>query len=401
MDLEGRLDRLDFADLLQMLGSGGRSGKLTVTQYGGQGLVVLRKGKIIYAATNSARETLGNMLLCKKLISEEDLAKGLELQARATEERRLGSILVSHGLLSQEDLESVISEQVGKAVAEFLEWNDGFFRFEEFELPDRGEVGIDATDLLLDEGLGADEVLLSFFHRFDSEGAQPEPRTADDDGPIEEPTEDSITGILQISISKAGRRSDTRSTSLKSIIAELHSPEFTCEVTLGLLRYCQEIVRRGVLFRTGRSGISGMGQFGYARYLGCAPDFVRQITMPLGQSSVLTEAVARKSVFLGPLEETAANRYLVRRLGGAWPKEVVTAPLIVHGRALLIFYGENLPGNEPIGPSDNFEVVLAHAGLAIEKNLLAKRVEYLESLDRGTMSDQLTSTTTLGGDPAT
>ncbi len=61
MQLKGKLEKYDFSDILQMLSSSGRTGKLALTQRAGQGVIVLRRGRIIYAASSSVRETLGNM----------------------------------------------------------------------------------------------------------------------------------------------------------------------------------------------------------------------------------------------------------------------------------------------------------------------------------------------------
>jgi len=85
---------------------------------------------------------------------------------------------------------------------------------------------------------------------------------------------------------------------------------------------------------------------------------------------------------VGPLEDTTANQFLLLNLGGGWPDTVVAAPLIVGGRVLLVFYGDNLPENDPIGPVDELEVVMIHAALAMERNLLAMKVEHLEDLQR-------------------
>ncbi len=94
MQLRGKLEKLDFSDILQMLSSSGKSGKLALTQRAGQGVLVLRQGRVIYAASSAVRETLGNMLLCKGLITEDGLNRGLELQRAATRYRDLMSVAV-------------------------------------------------------------------------------------------------------------------------------------------------------------------------------------------------------------------------------------------------------------------------------------------------------------------
>jgi len=381
MELAGRLEKYDFADLLQLLAASGKSGKLTLTEYGGQGVIVLRQGKIIYAASSTAREALGNMLLWKDLINEEQLKEGLEAQRNSEEERRLGTLLVEMGFLRQEDLEQVIAAQIGNVVSELMGWHTGFFRFEEVELPDRGEVEVDARllhggsgNLLLSEGLPANQLLLSLARELDeanagrSDGGEPDsqeetvaPHGAEGGSTVAEPG---------------------RFDSLKSIMAEFHSPAFTGEGTLMILNYAQRLVRRGVLFSLNAQGARGLGQFGVEPPEGASPDFIRQLTFPPGQPSVIAEVVARKRLLLGPVEETSANQRLLQALGGGWPDTAVTAPLIVSGRTLLVFYGDNLPENNPIGPVDELDVVMLHAALAMEKSLLAKKVEHLEAIQQ-------------------
>ena len=381
MELAGRLDKYDFADVLQMLASSEKSGKLTLTEYGGQGVIVLRQGKIIYAASSSAREALGNMLLHEGLIDEEQLKQGLEDQQNSTEERRLGTILVEQGCLTQEALENVITAQIEKVVSEILDWKAGFFRFESFELPNRGEVEVDTRvlhggsgNLLLSEGVQPTRLLLEMARKLDQANAG---RSRDDEAPTEDFTDLTQADEGSLLLTDPGRLG-----SLKSIMAEFHSPAFTGEGTLLILKYAQRLVRRGVLFSMTALGARGLGQFGVEPPAGDTPEFVRQLAFPPGQPSILTEVIARKGVLLGPLDKTPANERLLQELGGGWPDTVLAAPLIVSGRTLLVLYGDNLPDNDPIGPTDELEVVMIHAALAMEKSLLAKRLEHLEVLEQ-------------------
>ncbi len=383
MLLTGKLEKLDFADLLQMLAGSGKSGKLSLTQPGGQGVIVLRQGRIVYAASSSVRETLGNMLLCKGLITEAQLQEGLALQRDSRVERRLGAILVDRGVISPEALRTVVVEQFERVVLEIFEWNRGFFRFEDLEVPDRGEVEVDAHEFLLADGLAADQVLLETAVRLDETSGPAASRPAKPAGtpaptsPVRRPSPDDPLPAWAVESTPS---EPSRLSSLKSVMAEFHAPEFTGELSLSILNFAQRLVHRGVLFRSNPLGFAGVGQFGIEPPAGAGADFVRTLTVPLQGPSILREAIGRKAVFRGALERTEVNRELIAGLGGGWPTEVVAAPLLVNGRVLLIFYGDNLPGGEPIGPVDELEVVMLHAGLAMEKNALARRIEHLEEL---------------------
>ena len=160
MSFVGKLEEFQLSDLLQIISTNEKSGKLNLTRHDAQGVIVFRQGKIIYAANSSARETLGFLLLTADLITEQQLLEALEIQHQADEEKRLGSILVETGALPSEALERVVRTQLEKVLNEFMDWDKGFFKFERLDLPDRGEIGVDAEDFILPEGLRADQVLV-------------------------------------------------------------------------------------------------------------------------------------------------------------------------------------------------------------------------------------------------
>ncbi len=364
MSFVGKLDQFKITDLLQILATTGKSGRLSLTCREGQGLIAFRRGKIIYAATSSARETLGNLLLCQRLITEEALVRALELQESSSEDTRLGTILVDSGGLSRAELERVIREQVERVIAEFLTWDSGYFKFDVLDFPDHGEIGVDAEDFLLSEGLSADQVLLKITTELDDalkDGAEAAAEPGGGDAAPAAP---------------APREGGP---SLREVMAEIRSPEFTGEVTSKILQFARGVVRRGVLFFIRQGEFCGMGQFGVGPAAG-ADDRIRELRIPADQPSVLTEAVERKGAYRGPLDLVEWNHYLIEQLGGHHPRDVLALPLLVNDAVLLVFYGDNLPGDEPIGPYNELELLMLQAGLAMEENLLEKRMEQFKRL---------------------
>src|SRR5688572_12877184 len=146
-----------------MIAANRKTGRLVLTRRDGHGVIAFRNGKIIYAASNSVRETLGNILLHERLITESTLLEALERQSRAAEEKRLGHLLVEMGALDEATMERVVRGQTQRVVSEFLRWKSGFAKFEVLQIPDHGEVEVDARDFLLEAGLNADELLLGIF----------------------------------------------------------------------------------------------------------------------------------------------------------------------------------------------------------------------------------------------
>ena len=360
MSFVGKLEEFQLSDLLQIISTNEKSGKLNLTRHDAQGVIVFRHGKIIYAASSSARETLGFLLVSQNLISEQQLIEALEYQHQADEEKRLGSILVDQGLLTSQAVEKTVRSQIEKVLNEFLEWTQGFFKFERLNLPDRGEVAVDAEDFILPEGLRADQVLVDISSAIEGRANEPvsEPETEPEPSPVDYP-------------------------SLKSIMSEIRSPEFTGEATVRILQFARTVLARGVLFFVQQGNFTGMHQFGFEDFAGDDPDPLRRIKIPLDQPSILSSAAEQKSAVSGPLDPIEWNLYLISKLGGDTPTEAVAIPLIVNSNVLLVLYGDNAGSDKPIGSFDELELLLLQAGLAMEKRLLEKRIEQYRKLRSG------------------
>ncbi|HEX5719603.1 MAG TPA: DUF4388 domain-containing protein [Thermoanaerobaculia bacterium] len=370
MSLCGTLQDLPIPDLLQMIAANRKTGRLVLTRRDGHGVIAFRNGKIIYAASNSVRETLGNILLHERLITESTLLEALERQSRAAEEKRLGHLLVEMGALDEATMERVVRGQTQRIVSEFLRWKSGFAKFEILQIPDHGEVEVDARDFLMEAGLNPDELLLGFFSQRDrridtteldmSQVLRSAPWIS---GPEEEATEPPGPPDAK----------PPSFASLKSIMSEIRSPAFTGEVSLGILRYAARSFTRGVLFARGFDCFQGMGQFGIGSKVP-----VREIRIPINEPSLFLEVFERQEPYQGPLDNRYWNVHLGRQLGGPMPREVVAIPMIVDSSVVLVFYGDNVPDNAPIGPIDDLELLMIEGGLVIEKALLETRLKSFE-----------------------
>ncbi len=361
--LAGRLEDVTLPGLLQMLAVKARTGKLTLTCREGVGLVVLRGGRIIYTASNSAREALGNILVCQGLIDEAALASALDLQHSSPEETRLGAILVEMGALSPGDLDRVIRQQTTGIIREMCGWGYGFFAFDPLEIPEQGEVSVDARDLVLEAGLDAGDVARASLdaHNFETQPVRYGRGNREAGGG---PT--------------APRGAATSLASLKSIMAELRSPAFGGEITLWLLRHASGFVRRCVLFSVSRDGVRGMGQTGLGPDAGGLGERLRRFKVPAGEPSIFKGVIASQAPFLGKLSHDPWDERLTAELGGGFPAEVVVVPMVVSGNVVAVLYGDNLPSGEPIGAIDGLELLMLEAGLAMEKTALEIRLRTLQ-----------------------
>lgn len=370
MSLCGTLQDLPIPDLLQMIAANRKTGRLVLTRRDGHGVIAFRNGKIIYAASNSVRETLGNILLHERLITESTLLEALERQSRAAQEKRLGPVLVEMGVLDEATMERVVRGQTQRVVSEFLRWKSGFAKFEILQIPDHGEVEVDARDFLMEAGLNADELLMGILGHRDRRID-----TSELDMSQVLRRAPWVTGLAEEETASPDPPAEPPSfASLKSIMSEIRSPAFTGEVSLGILRYAAGSFTRGVLFARGYDGFRGMGQFGLGSKVP-----VREIRIPLDEPSIFLEVFERRESYRGPLDNRYWNVHLGRQLGGPTPREVVAIPMVVDGSVVLIFYGDNVPGNAPIGSIDDLELLMIEGGLVIEKVLLETRLKSIES----------------------
>jgi hypothetical protein len=355
VNLSGPLQDIQLPAMLQTLAVNGSTGRLTFTQRDGQAVLVLREGRIIYAATNSARETFGSILLHRGLITEADLAEALERQHAGPEPRRLGRMLIEMGRIEERVLRGVMRQQTEEVISELQRWKTGFFRFEPLPISPEGEVEVDVKDFLVADGFQPQEVVLKVLgsRGGESKAAMPPP-------------------------SSFTPPKGMRAVSLGMVVGDAAIPAFTAETTLRLMRQAAQVLKRGVLFLVRPDEVRGMGQFGMSLPERFAAQVVRDTAIPLHERSVFRDVVEGRLTWRGALEPTPWNRHLLDRLGGLTPAEAVVMPMVVGGVARVVFYGDNLPEPRKVGPLDALEYVVTETARAMERATVEIREKGLE-----------------------
>jgi len=341
VSLAGRLEEVELAELLHFLALNNRTGKINLTRHDGHGLIVVRLGRIVYAASSSIRETFGNILVCRGLVPAETVATALQRQHAAGDDRKLGHILVEMESLTEAQLQDVIKQQAGIVVQELCRWRSGYFRFEVTPVASKGEIGVDAEELVVADGVPTDQILLEAMTRLDEEEPAPE------------------------------------SSSARSIADAVFSPALRAETTVGLLRRAAAVVVRGLLLVVRGDEVHGAGQFGLEGS-GEPDDVARSLRLPLREPSIVADAVERRETWRGPVPETPANDQLMNLLGGPRPLEAVVVPMLVREGVGLVLYGDNATALGPIGPVEDLEWALLEAGLSMERDLLEERLRVFE-----------------------
>jgi hypothetical protein len=383
MSLVGRLEDLALPDIFQIISLSKKTGTLIARSRKGTGMVVFKDGQVVQAASDSIRDSLGNILVSQNMISESALEQALTLQKKDVD-KPLGMILVEMGAVPMQTLESVIRKQIEEIVYDLLGWEEGFFNFELGEIAPKDKIEIDTQQFLLKSGISAEYLLMEGTRILD-ERKKDMPASTDASTavpPLPKPMPAPHAGYeparedFRVRIEKEEPRKDI--STLKSMFDELRFPTATAEVTLLILRYASEVVNRALLFMVKKDEVRGLGQFGMELSGRSADQVVRNIKIPLNQPSLFLSVIESRSSYVGPLEVNETSKYLMNELGGVMADQVLAIPLIVDGKVALIVYGDNVPERKAIRGVDTLEIFMSQAGLALEKALLEKRLAELQ-----------------------
>jgi len=133
MAITGNLRTMELVELLQWLSGASKTGTLEVQGRPYRKSIVFRDGKIIASQSTDPREQLGAMLVSHGFVTDQELAKAVEVQRER--QMLLGEILVAAGALTHDDLQRILRLKAEEIVYDVFTWGEGEFRFRDDELP--------------------------------------------------------------------------------------------------------------------------------------------------------------------------------------------------------------------------------------------------------------------------
>jgi hypothetical protein len=150
MSISGNLKTMELSELLQWVAQGHKNGSLEIDNGRVQKKIYFREGKIIASASNDPREFLGHFLVSRGFITEEELAKAMEMQSSS--KMLLGKILVTLGAITEEQLQAILVAKTEESIYDVFSWNEGEFQFIDEEALQTGLVpmALDVTHLVLE-----------------------------------------------------------------------------------------------------------------------------------------------------------------------------------------------------------------------------------------------------------
>ena len=166
---------------------------------------------------------------------------------------------------------------------------------------------------------------------------------------------------------------------LKTLLAELNSPDFDEEIPLLVLRFISAFFPRATLFRVDdqRDEFVGLGGFGVE-----APDpgrLIRSVRIPRSAPSVLADAVLERSGLRHAFSDSAADRVLAEGLGIERSAQLYVAPLFSPRGIEAVILADDAGAQRPFPNLALLEIFLQQAAAAMDRAVLARQVRWLES----------------------
>lgn len=157
MGLTGNLKTMLFADLLQWLSLGQKTGTLIVTSDAIEKKIYFRGGKVIASASSDPREYLSEFLISEGYVTSEQLENVIEAQVPS--KMLMGKILVMIDSISERDLLRLMRTKAEEEIYDLFLWPEGNFHFIDDELPTMEMVPlqVDLTGVIMEGTRRIDE----------------------------------------------------------------------------------------------------------------------------------------------------------------------------------------------------------------------------------------------------
>ena len=124
---QGLLAEVSFPKLFYRMAISKEDGRLVLTRPGVKKEIYLRQGMPEFVKSNLAEERLGDYLVERKVITEQQRDEAVRVMKGFS--GRLGDTLIAMGIMQPHELFEKLAEQVKEKILEVFSWNAGTYRF--------------------------------------------------------------------------------------------------------------------------------------------------------------------------------------------------------------------------------------------------------------------------------
>jgi hypothetical protein len=153
--LSGDLGAISLADIFGLLGMSKKTGVLKLSRGAETRSLHWEQGEIVFARSNSVRDSLGNFLVRKGIITPEQNAVSA---SKIDETTRHGKVMVRMGFITADQLLWAVKQQVLEIVYSLFHWRSGFFEFVEGEADAKEKITL---------SMSTTKVIMEGIHRLD------------------------------------------------------------------------------------------------------------------------------------------------------------------------------------------------------------------------------------------
>lgn len=367
--LEGRLEDVPLADIIQVLQVGAKTGALLLHRDDGESAILaFRNGAIIQAMSSESYQSLGDRLIGSGAITKINLQEALDYMSQFPG-MRVGDALVELGNVTRGRIEDEVKAQMTEAVDQLTGWKDAEFEFRiGFVALPRGMPEV-AIDLVHEKGVEPRHLLLEASLLKDKRNRQRHPVNLSGESSLEgtlqkarkdrgagERTEDAdeeaekiirwFDAGVPLSPSDVEDPLAARTAvSYLSISEELFGASGRGEIGLLLLRYASELYSDGGLVLRIREGFRVLGQFGDAFSWGLPASHEPKTFFLAGESPLLDTIASGRRPYVGFVAVTPAGGLVPAASRTTGARVALAIPLFALGEvSLILFCRTALPG---------------------------------------------------------
>jgi CheY-like chemotaxis protein len=165
---------------------------------------------------------------------------------------------------------------------------------------------------------------------------------------------------------------------LQRRLGELRGPTDANQISILIMKMAREFFERAILFLVKNEEIRGLGGFGSAPKGQSINLLVREVVIPLADSSLFHGAVTDGRSYAGALPEGKWSSYLMGKIGRFSSSAVSLMPLVTHRETIAVLFGDNPETGRPFGRLDALEVFVNQAGVALERVFLQRKLQALQ-----------------------
>ena len=156
MALYGQLSTMSLMDLLQWAGINRKTGVFELERNKITKKLLFRSGRVVACYCDDPQSRLGQFLLSRGKVTQEQLRDALSRQEATGES--IGSILQDAGIVTQDELTQLMSQKAEEMILGLFDWTEAIFRFTE-----QGSLG----PYVIEVDLSVDDILLKGLQRVD------------------------------------------------------------------------------------------------------------------------------------------------------------------------------------------------------------------------------------------